>query len=63
MEINLPNVQYILGTLVGCLVTLAAEGHLLLKDQNYEPLRKIKDRESIQLHLVENASGKSARAL
>ena len=40
VEFNFPNVQYILDTLVGSLVTSEAKGNLLLQDENSEPLQK-----------------------
>ena len=39
LEFNFPNFQHILYALVGSLVTLAAEGKILLQDQNVETLR------------------------
>ena len=40
MEFNFPNFQSMLDTVVGSLATFAAEGNLLLQDQNLVPLRE-----------------------
>ena len=62
--VQLPVVPYILDTFVGSQATLAGKGTVLLQDQNAEFLRnKVAHCESTRLHLVENASGKSARVL
>ena len=60
MELNHPNVQFILDTLVGSLSTSAGEGNCLLQDQNYEPLYEGRWGiwEFHRLHLVQNPSGK-----
>ena len=63
MAYTFPNGQYILDTVVGSLMTSAAEGNLLRQDQNYEPLRKGRwNRVSpIDPILFEHPSGNSAR--
>ena len=62
--VQLPVVPYVLDTFVGSLATFAAKGNVLLQDENVELLRnKVAHSESTGLHLVENASSKSARVL
>ena len=63
MEFIFRNGQYTFDTLVS-LATFAAEGNLLLQNQNWEPLRKgLWNTVSNLLHRVEHASSNSARVL